>query len=57
MVEEEAHQIEEGASQEATDVEMVDPEESGHLESSDSHVEVTTEDNPSSRGHWKHRYP
>ena len=54
MVEEEVHQIEEeeahqdqsNSGEEATDIDMADQEESGHLESSDPHMEANTEDNP-----------
>ena len=56
MVEEEVHQIEEeearqdqpNSGEEATDIDMADQEDSGHLESSDPHMEVNTKDNPSS---------
>ena len=53
MVEDEVCQIEEAASQdqpdsgdEADDIEMADQEASHHLESSDSHMEASTEDQP-----------
>ena len=54
MVEEEVCQIEEeeasqdqpNSGEEATDVDMADQEDSGRPESSDPHVEVSTEDNP-----------
>ena len=54
MLEEEAHQMEEGEAspdqsgprEEAADVEMVDQEELGDPESSGTHMEADTEDNP-----------
>ena len=56
MVEEEAHRIEEeearqdqsGPGEEAADIEMVNQEELGDPESSGSHMEADTEDNPPS---------
>ena len=46
MVEEEARQDQFGSGEEAADVEMVDQEERGNPESSGSHMEADTEDNP-----------
>ena len=56
MVEEEVHQMEEeealqdqpNSEEEAVEVNMADQEASGHLESSDPHMEVNPEDHPPS---------
>ena len=45
---EDAHQDQLNSGEEAADVDMADQEESGHLDSSDLHMEANTEDNPPS---------
>ena len=65
MVEEEVHQMEEeqaspdqpDSEEQATNVDMADQEDSGRLESSDTHMEITTDGQPSIGLRWEHHHP